>query len=210
ENISPHEVEEVLLGHPAVAEAATFAVPHRTLGEDIAAAVVLRAQDAVTVRDLQEFAAAHLAEFKVPRQGILLEELPKGPLGKVQRTGLAEKLGLTAVGAPDETVPYTAPRTPMEKSLAEIWGHVLGLEGVSRDDNFFDLGGHSLLAVEAVKRIEKTLGVQVNPKELARQTLGQLAATCTERRQRGRQTKPESFPRRLWSALKGTAFPPGE
>jgi acyl-CoA synthetase (AMP-forming)/AMP-acid ligase II/acyl carrier protein len=206
EKISPREVEEVLLDHPAVTQAVTFAIPHDTLGEEVAAAVVLREQAAVGVRDLQEFTATRLAEFKVPRRVIIVEELPTGSTGKVQRVGLAEKLGLTVAGAANGTAQYTAPRTPIERSLADIWGQVLSLEGVSIDDNFFDLGGHSVLAVEVVKRIEKKLGLQVNPKELARQTLGQLAATYTERRQRMPQAKPKSIPQRVWNAIKSAVF----
>lgn len=77
EKISPREVEDVLLDHPAVAEVVTFAIPHDTLGEDIAAAVVLREQASVTARDIQEFAAARLADFKVPRQMVIVDEIPK-------------------------------------------------------------------------------------------------------------------------------------
>jgi acyl-CoA synthetase (AMP-forming)/AMP-acid ligase II len=138
EKIAPREVDEVLMDHPAIAQAVTFAVPHHTLGEDVAAAVVLRAQPSVTARDLQEFAATRLADFKVPRRVIIVDEIPTGTLGKMQRVGLAEKLGLTASDEPDGTVQGTAPRTPVEQTLAQIWAQVLGLEQVSNYDNFFD------------------------------------------------------------------------
>ena len=94
ENIAPREVDEALLEHPAVAEAVTFAVPHATLGEDVAAAVVLRPNADATAKDIRQFAAGRLADFKVPRQVLIVEQLPKGSTGKVQRIGLAEKLGL--------------------------------------------------------------------------------------------------------------------
>ena len=67
EKIAPREVEDVILQHRAVAEAIAFAMPHETLGEDVAVAVVLREKAAVTERELQQFVAAHLAEFKIPR-----------------------------------------------------------------------------------------------------------------------------------------------
>jgi acyl-CoA synthetase (AMP-forming)/AMP-acid ligase II len=96
EKISPREVDEVLLDHPAVAQAVTFALPHDKLGEDVAAAVVLRESATVTEKELREFARGRLADFKVPAKVVFLSEIPKGPTGKLQRIGLAEKLGLAA------------------------------------------------------------------------------------------------------------------
>jgi acyl-CoA synthetase (AMP-forming)/AMP-acid ligase II len=94
EKISPREVDEVLLDHPSVAQCVTFAVPHDMLGEDVAAAVVLREGAQVAEKDLRSFAQTRLADFKVPRKIVILEEIPKGATGKVQRIGLAQKLGL--------------------------------------------------------------------------------------------------------------------
>jgi acyl-CoA synthetase (AMP-forming)/AMP-acid ligase II len=94
EKISPREVDEVLLDHPAVAQVVTFAVPHAMLGEDVAAAVVLKPGTAATERDLRDFAAGRLADMKVPRKILFLDEIPKGATGKLQRIGLAAKLGL--------------------------------------------------------------------------------------------------------------------
>ncbi|MBI3979303.1 MAG: non-ribosomal peptide synthetase [Chloroflexi bacterium] len=94
--VSPREVDDVILAHPAVAEAVTFAVPHRTLGEDVATAVVLRENGTVTGEAIREFATRRLAGFKVPRRIIIVDRIPKGPTGKVQRIGLAEKLGIPA------------------------------------------------------------------------------------------------------------------
>jgi len=94
EKISPREVDEVLLDHPGVAQCVTFAVPHDMLGEDVAAAVVLRDGAQIAEKDLRSFAQTRLADFKVPRKILILEEIPKGATGKVQRIGLAQKLGL--------------------------------------------------------------------------------------------------------------------
>jgi acyl-CoA synthetase (AMP-forming)/AMP-acid ligase II len=94
EKISPREVDEVLMDHPAVRQVVTFAVPHDKLGEDVAAAVVLREGANVTEKELRGFAAERLAAFKVPRTVVFLEEIPKGATGKLQRIGLAQKLGL--------------------------------------------------------------------------------------------------------------------
>jgi acyl-CoA synthetase (AMP-forming)/AMP-acid ligase II len=72
----------------------TFALPHPKLGEEVAAAVVLREGEDASDRDIRDFASERLADFKVPRKVIILDEIPKGATGKMQRIGLAEKLGL--------------------------------------------------------------------------------------------------------------------
>jgi acyl-CoA synthetase (AMP-forming)/AMP-acid ligase II len=94
EKISPREVDEVLMDHPAVQQVVTFAMPHAKLGEDVAAAVVLREGKSANEKEIREFAAKRLADFKVPRKILILEEIPKGATGKLQRIGLAQKLGL--------------------------------------------------------------------------------------------------------------------
>jgi acyl-CoA synthetase (AMP-forming)/AMP-acid ligase II len=94
EKISPLEVDEILMDHPAVQQVVTFGMPHDKLGEDVAAAVVLREGVAASERDLREFAEGRLADFKVPRRIVILPEIPKGATGKLQRIGLAQKLGL--------------------------------------------------------------------------------------------------------------------
>jgi acyl-CoA synthetase (AMP-forming)/AMP-acid ligase II len=96
EKVSPREVDEVLMDHPAVAQVVTFAIPHDKLGEEVGAAVVLREGMALTDRELRDFAAQRLADFKVPRKVLFLDEIPKGATGKLQRIGLAAKLGLAA------------------------------------------------------------------------------------------------------------------
>jgi len=96
EQVSPLEVDGILSEHPAVAQALTFAIPHPMLGEEVGAAVVLREGMECSERELRDFAAKHLADFKVPRKVVFLPEIPKGATGKLQRIGLAEKLGITA------------------------------------------------------------------------------------------------------------------
>ena len=94
EKVSPLEVDEVLMDHPAVAQVVTFAMPHAKLGEEVAAAVVLKDGQAADERSIRDFAAGRLADFKVPRKVVILDEIPKGATGKLQRIGLAQKLGL--------------------------------------------------------------------------------------------------------------------
>ncbi len=94
EKVSPLEVDAVLMEHPAVQQVVTFAMPHDKLGEEVAAAVVLREGTSCDEAGLRDFAAARLAAFKVPRRVVFLSEIPKGATGKLQRIGLAARLGL--------------------------------------------------------------------------------------------------------------------
>lgn len=94
EKISPREVDEALMDHPAVLQVVTFAIPHEKLGEDVAAAVVLREGVIATEGEIRAFLSERLAAFKTPRKIIFLDEIPKGVTGKLQRIGLAQKLGL--------------------------------------------------------------------------------------------------------------------
>ena len=94
EKVSPREVDEVLMDHPAVAQVVTFAIPHDRLGEEVGAVVVLREGASLAEKDLREFAATRLADFKVPRRVLFMAEIPKGATGKLQRIGLAQKLGM--------------------------------------------------------------------------------------------------------------------
>jgi len=94
EKISPREVDEVLMDHPAVGQVVTFGMPHDKLGEEVAVVVVLREGQQATERELRDFAALKLADYKVPKKILFMDEIPKGATGKLQRIGLAQKLGL--------------------------------------------------------------------------------------------------------------------
>ena len=94
EKISPREVDEVLMDHPAVQQVVVFAMPHEKLGEEVAAAVVLREGTSGDEKELRDFCSQRLASFKVPRKIVFLDKIPLGATGKLQRIGLAEKLGL--------------------------------------------------------------------------------------------------------------------
>ncbi len=96
EKVSPLEVDAVLLAAPAVAQALTFALPHPKLGEDVAAAIVLHPGAAADDAGLRAFCAEHLAAVKVPRKIVFLDQIPKGATGKLQRIGLAARLGITS------------------------------------------------------------------------------------------------------------------
>ena len=94
EKISPREVDEILMDHPAVAQVVCFGMPHPKLGEEVAAVVVLREGQSATERELQTFVASRAVDYKVPKKILFMDEIPKGATGKLQRIGLAQKLGL--------------------------------------------------------------------------------------------------------------------
>ena len=88
-NVYSREVEDVLLEHPAVAEAAVVAVPHPLLGEDVGAAVVLRPGSDASPKELRMFVREQIAAYKHPRRLWLVDDLPKDPLGKVLKREIA-------------------------------------------------------------------------------------------------------------------------
>lgn len=162
EKISPREVDEVLLDHPAVAQVVTFAAPHQLLGEDVAAAVVLNPNQTVSGQALKEFAAEKLSDYKVPRVVLFLDEIPKGPTGKRQRIGLAKKLGLSASDPTADRPDYAAPRTPVEETLTNIWAEVLDVKPVGINDNFFQLGGDSILSIQIANRVREAFQIELS------------------------------------------------
>ncbi|MEY2661638.1 MAG: hypothetical protein RLZZ123_2810, partial [Pseudomonadota bacterium] len=94
EKISPLEIDEILLDHPAVRQVVCFGIPHPKLGEEVGAAVVLRDGMEATEAELRQFVAQRVADFKVPRRVLRLEAIPLNDTGKMQRIGMAKRLGL--------------------------------------------------------------------------------------------------------------------
>jgi oxalate---CoA ligase len=156
ENISPREIDEVLLAHDDVVQAVAFAVPHRSLGEDVAAAVVLRLGSTVTEHALRRFAYARLAPGKVPSRIVMVPEIPKGPTGKVQRIGLHDTLAATMRRE------HVAPRTDLEAAIADVFADILAVDRVGALDNFFALGGDSLQAMRVVTRISTMFQIELS------------------------------------------------
>ena len=155
EKIAPREIDEALLGHPSVVRAIAFAVPHRTLGEDVAVAVVLQDGPKVSEGELRSYLLDRLAAFKVPSRFVFVDELPMGPTGKPERIGLADAL------AEKLAEPFRSPATPVEISLAEIWAEILSVGRIGVADNFFMLGGDSLSAARVLARVNRRFDVRL-------------------------------------------------
>ncbi len=164
EKISPREVDELVLDYPGVQQALTFAVPDTRLGEEIAVAIVPKEGVDISPWDIQKHVASRLIDFKVPRHVIFLKEIPKGPTGKLQRIGLADKLSIEPINElqTSSTSEYKAPTTTLEKSLVKIWSEVLKVT-VGIRDNYFQLGGDSLKAEEIVTQTSKLLEIDRIP-----------------------------------------------
>jgi len=199
EKISPQEVDAILMSHPAVDQAVTFAVPNEVLGEEVAAIVVLKPQSAVTEKELREFARERLADFKVPRQVLFASEIPRGQFGKIQRTRLAKLLGVEARDQlPSKAeVAYEAPSTREESELAQIWARVLGRELVGIHDDFFRLGGDSILATQVISQVRSVFNVELSPASLFEMpTIAELARSIQATARTSGMQPIRSIPRR--------------
>jgi oxalate---CoA ligase len=147
EKIAPLEIDNALMRHPDVAQAAAYAVPHPRLGEDVAAAVVLRPGSKITADELREFLGRQLATYKNPRRITIVDQLPKGITGKVQRKRLSETSAGQSVAASSEA--------RLHADLLQLWKKFLKTDNISIDDDFFEKGGDSLLAMELHVEVQR-------------------------------------------------------
>jgi acyl-CoA synthetase (AMP-forming)/AMP-acid ligase II/acyl carrier protein len=179
EKLSPIEIENILLTHPAISQAVVFAVPHPSLGEEAGAAIVLREGQQLSPAALRAFILSQLSLPKLPRHIVFVTTLPKGPTGKLRRIGMAETLGLGTAPRP----PFVALRSPLERRLADIWCHALAVTDLGADDDFFDLGGNSIAALQIAAEILKAFGVEILISQfLNRPTIAGLALAITEQK----------------------------
>lgn len=170
EQIAPREIDEVLLHYNGVRHAVTFAVPHPTLGEDVVAAVIPEDGQTLDGSGLREFVMKRLPMFKVPSRILIVSDIPKGPTGKLQRTGLAERF------AQELCVAYEPPAEGIEQLIATTVEQILKGQRVGRNENFFSLGGDSIRAMQVVARLVKMLGLEIPPTIIFQKpTVAQLA-----------------------------------
>ena len=160
DKIAPQEIDDAVMGHPGVEFAAAFGLPHPSLGEELAVAVIRRDEtlNAVALRD---YLGSRLPERKIPRRILFVPDVPRTPSGKVLRVGMAERLGLG--GARTLPTEDQAARSMPEKRLSELWCELLGIPGpIGRDEDWFELGGDSLLATQMLAAIRQRYGVMVD------------------------------------------------
>lgn len=159
ETISPREIDEVLLGLDDVAQAVAFAVPDDVLGEEVAAVVILESGSSISEAEIQAEVADHLSFAKVPKRIVIATDIPKGPTGKLQRIGLADKLGVTAVRS--ESAADGDIASPTGVAMAALWREVLEIDGVGVDDAFLESGGDSLSATALAVRVEEEFAIDL-------------------------------------------------
>ena len=165
EKILPGEVDAAFASHPSVLEAVAFAVPHPTLGEDVACAIVLREGDKgkVNAQELRRYAAEGLASFKVPHSIYFVDEIPRGELGKPQRWMLAERLsGKSAATQTPAEITEQLTADPFVLLLQEIWARILDRDDLSLDENFFEAGGDSLATITMLAEVDQRHGSQTS------------------------------------------------
>ena len=161
EKISPGEIDEVLLRHPAVQQAVAFAIPHPTLGEVVGAIVVLHPEATVSERELRKFAEKHIVYFKIPTKIVFSNEIPKGPTGKVQRIGLAGKLGITLAKVDSSAGPKAGPTKPFEEMITAFWLEVFTVPEIGVNEDFFEIGGNSIQAMQIIARLREKTGLDL-------------------------------------------------
>lgn len=170
EKIAPQEVDNVLMELSGVRQAVTFAVSHPTLGEDVASAVVLQSDVRLSPAEIRNLLFDRMADFKVPSQVILVDEIPKGATGKLQRIGLAEKL------KPLLQADKIQPHTELEKKIFAIFTEVLNQDTIGIGDNFFALGGDSLTGTQVASRLNAQFSLNLPNTEIFRKpTIAELA-----------------------------------
>ncbi len=185
-NVSSLEVESVLSEHPAVVEAAVFGVPHEVLGQDVAAAVVLRSP--TDVRELQAWVRERLAEYKTPHHLFVVDPLPRNPSGKELKRELRTTFG--SPGGPGHAEAPVAPRTAEETVVLAIWEDVLDRPGLGVEDDFFSSGGHSLAAAQVVARMNDALGLDLAPDAVFESPTVAELATRVDTARRSRSGAP--------------------
>ena len=154
--VQPLRIDEALNRHPAVLESLSFSVPHVTLGEDVAVAVVLRADASVDEEQLRDHLIEILPAHEVPSRILFVESLPRGATGKLRRVGMADHYAarLRSSGEPA--------RGEMEQLVEDTFTTVLGVKCSGRDANFFVLGGDSLSSLDVINRLEQAIGIELN------------------------------------------------
>jgi acyl-CoA synthetase (AMP-forming)/AMP-acid ligase II/acyl carrier protein len=167
QKVAPGEVEDALLSHPDVMEAAVFAVPHARLGADVAAAVVLGPNAPVGAQEIQTFLRKRLASFKVPGLIRIVPHIPKGAGGKIKRNELAGALSLMQPAArmrPGKKI--ETPGSALEKQTAEIWADVLDVDQIGIEQDIFALGADSIVLTQLISRLRERFGVDLALKDI--------------------------------------------
>jgi acyl carrier protein len=172
------EVEAAVVAHPSVRECVVVAQQDSSRNTELVAFAVVESLGTLSVGDLRRFLQQRLPDYMVPASIRIVEMLPLTSSGKVDRRAL-QALPME----PTADMHHVVPRTPLEKTLADIWKQLLKREQIGIHDNFFDLGGHSLLATQMVARIYAALGIHLPLRRLFETpSIADLALAIVEQR----------------------------
>jgi amino acid adenylation domain-containing protein len=171
------EIEHILNQHESIRQAVVVAREDRSLNTNdqqsfaqLVAYFVPEPSRDYTVTELRRHVREYLPEYMIPQRLVELDGFPLTPNGKIDRKALPDPYTIQDTVEPE----FVAPRTEAEKCMAAIWSEFIGTENISVTDNFFELGGHSLMAIQAIVRIKRELGVELQVGSLALNTLEQL------------------------------------
>jgi len=193
EKISAREIDDALLEHPDILQAAAFAIPHPTLGETAAAVVVLGDHAQVTEAKIREHLAERLADFKIPTRLLIVDDIPTTSTGKVRRADVA------AIFAESLKSEFVAPKNDLEVFVAAIYADVLGSRQIGSTDNFFALGGDSLRATQVISRVRALLSVNLSIATVFRKpTVAELAEEIVA----SAETLDEASKAAIWGLLR--------
>ena len=156
----PLEIDNVMITHPAVAEAITFAIPHDTLGEDVIAAVVGKPGRVVDPTSIKQHVAEAMSSYKIPSRILVVDSIPRNSIGKALRR---EMPGLLAPRLAPEAV---MPSTSLERILLEVWHGILKRADIGVTDNVFQFGADPLRAEMAAGLIAESTGRRMTTKVL--------------------------------------------
>lgn len=166
EKIGQLEIERVIAEHPSVANVCVFGIPHPTLGEEVAAAVVPTEGALLSEKSIIEFASTRLAGFKVPRCVFFTAQFPTGPTGKTDRKALARAYASLPAQTVGETAESGDLQSPVMSDVAKIWQRLLNTEHVRMDQDFFLAGGDSLKVAELFVAIRERFGLQISMRHI--------------------------------------------
>ncbi|MDJ0897303.1 MAG: amino acid adenylation domain-containing protein [Xenococcus sp. MO_188.B8] len=189
------EIEKVLTQNQLVREAVVICREDNPGNKYLAAYITSQENQTPIVNELKDSLRSRLPEYMVPTAIMVIDSIPLTANGKVDRNALP---------LPDKEISthdLVAPKTKLEKEIAQIWCELLELEQVSIEENFFDLGGTSLLGLKLLTRIQKRFGFELRAVKLYQYpTIQKLAYYLTEetdKQQRSHQSKIQTLPRQI-------------
>ncbi|MCX5045885.1 amino acid adenylation domain-containing protein [Aldersonia sp. NBC_00410] len=200
--IEPGEIDAALTDHPDISFAVTVGRETRSGPAALVSYVLPLAGRHIDTDGVLEFVAGYLPAHMVPALVVVLDRIPLTPVGKLDREALPEPIF--------DVRQYSAPATPIEEVVANVFGAVLSLERVGRDDDFFDLGGNSLIATKVAARLGAMLDARIPARTVFEaSTVSALAAAVQGRRGEGGRprlvagSRPERIPlslaqQRMW------------